>query len=154
MLYTHNQPVIFTDVDLVWLNKAIPEYISHVMSTGGYDILYSIDRWNSQKNDVCTGLYAIKPTPFSLNFLKEISNDTDRIRTNDQAITVNHIHNLGPLEKNCIGYLPILWFQNGQVVDLKLSEKFGVSPWIIHANFRVGARDKMMLLKDSNVWYI
>jgi hypothetical protein len=45
-------------------------------------------------------------------------------------------------------------FQDGDAWSCKVSERFQLKPWTIHANYVIGMEAKINLLRRADAWYM
>jgi hypothetical protein len=77
--------ILFSDVDLVWMHPKIVDFILFHSHAGSYDFLYTTQELYQFYN-MCTGFYFAKNTPLVLGFLRNVVNDPEIERNNDQYI--------------------------------------------------------------------
>jgi hypothetical protein len=154
--YYEMEYLIYSDVDMVWLQPRLIDYFDMLLSPDGlnYDALFSPGGYSGPSGSFypCTGFYVMKKTAFSISFLGAILAYPDKSEIHDQLIALEVFQQL-PLDmKAKIHGLDAVLFIDGSTKDW--SSYYGVHPWIFHANYAVGVEGKKKLLKELGYWYL
>lgn len=123
------------------------------------DLWISVDSpWNEPAQCYCTGLYALRPTEFSINLFHraiEASINNPNNNQNDQDYLNNIIFNeFTDLERSHIADAPQTLFYSGASVKRKVREITFTSPWVVHANFHTGFDQKKNMFVELGYWFI
>jgi hypothetical protein len=153
ILRRYNLNVVFTDVDLVWLQPKMLDYIKYYFDVGQFDFIMARDVWDTLYN-ACTGFYAVRPTDWALGVMQKVMTSEMKRGNNDQVV-FNILMGSYPREDLLrIYYLPLELFMNGQSFDMGLQNMYNVKPFLFHANYRVGKVEKRKLLQQAGYWYV
>ena len=148
--------LIYSDVDMVWLQPRLLDYFDMLLSPNGlnYDILISPGGYSGPSGSFypCTGFYVMKKNSFPVSFLGAILAYPDKREMHDQLIALKVFQNLPPDMKVRIHGLDAVLFIDGSTKDW--SSYYGVLPWIFHANYAVGIEGKTNMLKEFGYWYL
>ena len=144
--------VVFSDVDLVWLNPNIIAHIEYVSENA--DVAHMLDF----VDDMNSGFYLAKPTPFAKSLFQEAIEILKQFGGNahDQG-AFNGAMQSGMNRKYSKHFyrLDKLMYPNGEVnFLLGLNKKMDIRPMIVHANYVVGAKKKKEILESQGMWYI
>ena len=154
--YYEMEYLIYSDVDMVWLQPKLIDYFDMLLSPDGlnYDVLFSPGGYSGPAGSFypCTGFYVMKKTAFSISFLGAILAYPDKTEMHDQMIALEVFQNLEPEMRIKIHGLDAVLFIDGSTKHW--SSDYGVRPWIFHANYAVGVEGKTNLLKEFGYWYL
>jgi Nucleotide-diphospho-sugar transferase len=148
--------VLFSDVDIVLTNELALKEIGDLLGNYTYDMFFSSDDFDKPDSLICTGFYAVRPSPFSVHFLESVSNmsrDGNQSEFNDQTLANRYWNSLNNSEKMKIYLLPLNKYINGQGLD-RIRRRNKWKPLMIHANYRIGSLAKEKLLRRHKKWYI
>lgn len=152
--YYELEYLVYTDVDVVWLQPRMFEYFDILFQVQEqiqtFDILFS----SSGKGPFypCTGFYVIRKSDFSIRFLESISTFPNKQTEHDQAIATLLYTQLNSEDKLRIHALPGHLFMDGDTLAWR--EYYNVQPWIFHANYVVGFKGKKEMLEKAGYWYV
>ena len=151
-----NCNILFSDPDVVWLNKNILEHIKYIYKYSTADVLFSMDQIDNVKtNHYNTGLFFAKSTAFSINlFLNLVNKQRKRPKKSiDQHVLRKILQRKKFKESRIIGLDPILFASGNVFLKEKLNKKFNLTPYTFHANYIIGMDQKIMALKQNNFWF-
>jgi Nucleotide-diphospho-sugar transferase len=69
-------PVVFADVDIVFLQEHILSYLVQLLKAGNYDFLMSRDEYNKVMQ-VNSGFFMAAPTDYAIDYLKQVLSVTE-----------------------------------------------------------------------------
>jgi Nucleotide-diphospho-sugar transferase len=115
MLERYRVPIVFADVDIVFLQKHILTYLEQLLTAGKYDFLMSRDRYDKVMF-VNSGVYMVAPSDYAIDYLKQV------VALKHASGQYNFNKLLGNVtEWHHFHMLPIELFNNGQVRDFPLA---------------------------------
>lgn len=144
--------LIYTDVDVAWLQPKLVEYFDFLFrpSEEKKDVLFTTS--GSGNFYPCTGFYVMKKSKFSVSFLGSILGHSEKSVKHDQQIALEIYDALEPyLQQKIYALEPVLFIDGN---SRAWGEFYGVRPWIFHANFVVGFEAKKTLLSQLDCWYL
>jgi len=149
----HN--ILFSDPDVVWLNKHILEHLDFIFKYSRAQILFSQDS-QDHTNYYNTGFFYAKSSAYTIDLFMKIIEIQRKDPKNAMEQTI--LNNL--LTKNkyndcrLVGLDPILFASGRIVYQKKLLNIFTLNPYTVHANYIAGQPAKISALKSSNMWLI
>lgn len=146
--------VWFTDVDIVFLSPFIRQTMLTQMSQRPNT--HMIFSQEVDHRSVNSGFYLMKPSKITKQFMDQIIQEQDETETLTQQRVMNNVlRKMFPKDITQSPYrlLDMLLFPNGQYYfKLNLPKKLGINPLIVHANFLIGDKKKLALIK-AGLWY-
>ncbi|CAO3667583.1 unnamed protein product [Rhizopus stolonifer] len=144
--------VWFTDVDIVFLSPHIRQAM--VLQMGDKDMVFSQE---IDQRVINSGFYMIKPTQTSREFMGLVVQAQDETDTLTQQKVMNKVLRK-VFAKDFLNtpfrLLDMLLFPNGcDYFRKNLPTKFGLKPFMLHANCLIGSKKKDALTKEG-MWYI
>jgi Nucleotide-diphospho-sugar transferase len=109
MLERFRVPIVFADVDIVFLQKHILTYLEQLLTAGKYDFLMSRDRYDKVMF-VNSGFFMVAPTDYAIDYLTRVmalKHGSGQYNFNNLLGNVTEWHHFH--------MLPIELFNNGQV---------------------------------------
>lgn len=67
-----NVTLLFTDLDIVWLNQNVLEHVQFIFRQTSVDVLFSISEVYVRKVWYCMGFYYVKPTTFTIELFADL----------------------------------------------------------------------------------
>ncbi len=148
--------LIYSDVDMVWLQPRLIDYFDMLLSPAGlnFDILFSPGGLSGPAGSFypCTGFYVMKKTSFSISFLGAVLAYPDKKQMHDQLIALQVFQDLPPDMKVKVHGLDAILFIDDSTKEW--SSHYDVLPWIFHANYVAGVEGKKALLRKFDHWYL
>lgn len=144
--------LIYTDIDLVWLQPRLIDYFDVLFNADDkqFDAFFaSIGKGSFQ---LCTGFYLMRKSNFSIDFLGSILASADKKGSDDQVIANTQYNHLSSYDRLKIHILEPVLFVDGSTIDWRAL--YGVKPWLFHANYVAGFDDKKNYLKRAGYWYL
>ncbi|KAI7887415.1 hypothetical protein K492DRAFT_121262 [Lichtheimia hyalospora FSU 10163] len=145
-----NTTVLFSDVDIVWLRPGTVDYIMSLDPNQELDAIFQLE--GAYDHEVNTGFYLMRPTYTMKRFLAQTIylQDTSPDKVTQQVIVNRIIDSVA----DQIALLDVNFFPNGKIYfDTNIARARGVNPYILHANYRVGAQKKDELA-SRGLWYL
>ena len=143
--------LIYTDVDLVWLQPRLIDYFDVLFNANDkIDVLFT--SFGQGLFDICTGFYLMRKSDFSIGFLGSILASDNKLGDHDQVIANTRYKSLVPHDRLKIHILEPVLFLDGSTLDWR--DFFGVEPWLFHASYVIGSDDKKDLLLKAGYWYL
>ena len=149
-----NQNFIFNDVDCVWLNGEIIEYINLIMRNSYAHIIYALD-FGDRKPYYNTGFFYATSTTFTKKLYQKITkeqlrnaNSIDQFVLDDILQTVHHNDN------RILTFDPTIIANGYYYFIAKMHLKFKIKPFTVHANYFENIERKIASLKSDNYWFI
>eukprot|EP00953_Heterococcus_sp_UTEX-ZZ885_P021543 12012-Heterococcus_DN1.PRE.1 len=108
MLERFRVPIVFADVDIVFLQKHILTYLEQLLAAGKYDFLMSRDRYDKVMF-VNSGFFMVAPTDYAIDYLTRVmalKHGSGQYNFNNLLGNVTEWHHFH--------MLPIELFNNGQ----------------------------------------
>lgn len=150
-----NQNILFSDPDVVFLNKNILTHIDFIYFNSPADLILTQDNMLRTFN-YNMGLFYARATIFVQTlFLRLILEQRkDPIGSIDQLVLRKMLSEEKYNDSRIIGLDPIL-FPSGQVFfHEKLNDKLNIKPYTVHANYIVGKEKKIDILKSKGLWFV
>ena len=148
----HN--ILFSDSDVVWLNKNILKHLDFVFKYSYADILFSQD---NQEGTLYynTGFFFAKSTKYTINLFLTIIQMQRRDPDNamEQIILNNMLRTNKFKDSRLVGLDPFLYSSGKVFFILKLNSEMSIHPFTVHPNYLVG-QEKITALKSNNMWLI
>ncbi|KAG2205461.1 hypothetical protein INT46_002706 [Mucor plumbeus] len=146
--------VWFTDVDIVFLSPFIREtMLAQMAQRPNTHMIFSQE---VDHRSVNSGFYLMKPSKITKQFMDQIIREQDITETLTQQRVMNNVlKKMFPTDITLSPYrlLDMLLFPNGNYYfKLNLPKKLGIKPMIVHANFLIGDKKKIALIK-AGLWY-
>ena len=147
--------VIYNDIDLVWVRDAGAEITKYFSLTNQVDILVQSITQTPAQPSLCMGFVAFRNTPFTQDFINKCAcfNKESRLRNekmgDDEVVTL--IYEKSGFDSR-IRELPQVTFPVGHSINLfkgrpKMPGLVSNTPFIFHANYVIGVRNKRILLR-------
>ena len=153
MLKKYQLPIVFTDVDLVWLQPRMLDYLKYMFDIGSFDFIMARDIWGVLYN-ACTGFYAVRPTEWAIQWMENVMTSDIKNGNNDQVVFNILMSGLPRQDLLRVHMLPLELFVNGEAFDNGVFQMYNVKPWLFHANYRVGKVEKRKLLEKAGFWFV
>jgi len=149
------EAIIYNDIDLVWARDASAEIIKFFSTTNNVEILVQSITQTPVQPSLCMGFAAFRNTQFTVDFITECArlNSESRVLRekigDDEVITQMY---QGMDFDPRIRELPQVTFPVGFSINLfkgrsKMPGMVSNTPFIFHANYVVGVRNKRILLR-------
>lgn len=157
LLYT-DVTVWFSDVDIVFTSDAIYDYL--VMKLNSRKQTEALFSQETEQKIINSGFYIMRPTNTNKRVLEASiyiqDTEADKIPEVTQQRAMNRV--LDDLNLNyqtsSIALLDLVLFPHGRMYfDRHVPTKYGMTPMMVHANYRKGANKKLDLQKHG-LWYI
>ncbi|CEP07539.1 hypothetical protein [Parasitella parasitica] len=157
LLYT-GVTVWFSDVDIVFTSSSIYDYLLMKLNSRPHtETLFSQE---TEQKIVNSGFYIMRPTNTNKRILDASIYIQDMQQNKKPEVTQQRAINriLDDLNLNyqtsSVALLDLMLFPHGKAYfDQNIPTKYGMTPMIVHANYRKG-NNKMLDLKKFGLWYI
>jgi hypothetical protein len=147
--------VIYNDIDLVWVRDASSEIVKFFSMTNQVDILVQSITQTPAQPSLCMGFVAFRNTPFASDFITDCArlNSESRLRLekigDDEVVTL--MYQKSGFDSR-IRELPQVTFPVGFSINLfkgrpRMPGMVRNTPYIFHANYVIGVRNKRILLR-------
>ncbi|OZJ01525.1 hypothetical protein BZG36_05651, partial [Bifiguratus adelaidae] len=146
--------VLFSDVDIVWLKPRVVDFLRGRLSIREEtQVLFQQEGYS--QTTVNTGFFVMRPKDTMKKLLAETIHLQDSGQYTQQAALNVALNSLDmDLRSSSVVLLDVFLFPNGHAYFLNdVPQKFGVEPYLTHANYLVGA-DKRNALIKHNLWYV
>lgn len=157
LLYT-GVTVWFSDVDIVFTSSAIYDYL--VMKLNARKQTETLFSQETEQKIINSGFYVMRPTDTNKRILEASIYIQDSEQNKKPSVTQQRAMNrvLDDINLNyqtsSIVLLDLMLFPHGRAYfDREIPTKYGMTPMIVHANYRKGP-NKMKDLKKFGLWYI
>ena len=156
MLLELGYDVLYTDVDMVWLQDPLP----HIYSYTKASIVIQSDPSKEQEqpsNMACTGFMFFKSEAFAIDMMNKwigaLSRQKPGAITNQGSFS-DMLRVSWPSRRSMIAYLPFVTFPNGALYfNATWRDKQTESPVIIHNNFISGHDNKKKRFEALGLWH-
>ena len=156
-----DEDFVYMDCDMVFLknpNEVLRHLVSVVEGDYNLNIAFSSDALTEQREDakLCAGFMYIKPNDKTKEFIEKtlqlsmMSIQDGNPDTCDQ-IMMRNIISSSQVENFTHVVFPINFITNGHFY---FSEKIRRDEFIVHCNYKVGTHEKLMHMKEANIWYL
>ena len=152
--YYNIEAMIYTDVDIVWIQPKLLDYFDYLINADqrNYDMLFTTGS-GAGFFFPNTGFYVTKKTDFAISYLGKILSSPSKLELHDQDIaSIIYHHDLSADERLKLHCLDTVLFVDG--ATLENPKKYGVKPFLLHANYKMGLSGKKSLLSEAGYWYI
>ena len=156
-LLSLNQKFIFSDVDCVWLNKAIFNYIDLVMKNSKAQMIYSQDFGPANKNQPYfnTGFFYGTPTSFTKKLYFMMTKMQEKNKKSVDQFVFDDILKMINFNDNRLETFDFLTISNGNYYfQKKMDKTFNITPFVVHANYFPSYDTKIKALKSRKLWFI
>ncbi|RNA06245.1 glycosyltransferase family 77 [Brachionus plicatilis] len=149
-----NQKFIFSDVDCVWLNRAIFNYAELIAKNSKAHLIYAQDFGKNQAY-YNTGFFFATPTDFSKKlYLMMTKLQEQDAKSVDQFVLDKVLKKIN-FNDNRLETFDILTIANGYYYfHQKMDRIFQIKPFAVHANYFPSFETKVNALKSRNLWFI
>jgi len=153
-LLSLGQEFIFSDVDTVWLNDKVIDYVKLARRTNDAHLLYS-QEYTTANVVINIGFFYALPTTFSKRVYKELLDEQKKnSKISDQACLYRILERNKYNDKR-VDMLDHLLISSGPFFfKEKLHLKFNISPMVVHTTYFLTLADKMNAFKENKFWYI
>jgi hypothetical protein len=147
--------VWFSDVDIVFTSPHIFDYLMMKLNSrkGKTEVLFSQE---TEQDYINSGFYVMKPSDTNKRILASsiyIQDHEPKVTQQRAIIRILEDENLS-YHKSSIALLDLMLFPHGRMYfDNNVPTKYGMTPMIVHANYRKGDKKKEDL-KKFGLWYI
>ena len=148
------QNILFSDPDIVFLNKNILNHIHYLAKYSPAQIFFSQDQHSNQFH-FNTGFYYAKASNYVQELFLRLINEQRKDESNaiDQFV-FNKMIKSNDLNTK-IAPLDHILFASGQVYfHEKINDKYNITPYMVHANYLTGETNKVNAFKSKNLWFI
>ena len=153
--------IIYVDIDVAWIQDPL-DYFKHAMTV--YDIVFQREPKAVFPSEPCFGFFAARASPLAVSFFQKQYDLFVERRKLNKAIplqaTCMELFKLHPSFLKEIYFLSEYLFPTGPLHPLLLnSAPFpglidAGRPYIFHANWIVGHKQKETLLRDLGLWIL
>ncbi|RNA14220.1 glycosyltransferase family 77 [Brachionus plicatilis] len=149
-----NQKFIFSDVDCVWLNKAVLNYVSLIMKHSKAHMIYAQDFVDGQPY-FNTGFFYGTPTNFTKNLYYMMSKMQEHNNKSVDQFVFDGVLKKINFNDNRLAIFDILTIANGKYYfHQRMDKVFNFVPFVVHANYFPSYETKINALKSRKHWFI
>ncbi|KAI9305510.1 nucleotide-diphospho-sugar transferase-domain-containing protein [Cunninghamella echinulata] len=146
--------VWFSDVDIVFTSPAIYDYL--MMKLDSRKTTEMLFTQETEQKILNSGFYIMRPTLAAKRVLADSIVITDKEPKVSQQRAMNRIiddMNLN-YQNSKIALLDLALFPHGRMYfERKVPTKYGLEPFMVHANYRIGD-EKRKSLQGADLWYL
>ena len=146
---------IFSDPDVVWLNKNILQHLVFLFEHSYAHALFSQDQ---EKRNLYfnTGFFSLRSTDFTIDLLLQVIQIQRKKPKNAiEQVVFNDILKLNKFsDSRLMGLDPILFASGRVYFQYKINKNWNLLPYTVHANYMVGEKEKVKSLNSSGFWLV
>lgn len=157
----HGINILYSDVDTVWTSTEVLTYVNFYMEQRRWlDAAFALDHpFPAPENrdpSVNTGFYYARATRRVMNLFDEAIKQQDRkVNTHDQDSMYLAIMSNGADAIRWVGFFDSVLVMNGRhFIKESRHKSYGVLPFVVHANYFIGQKDKRDKFKEFGLWYL
>jgi len=160
-LLLNSKDIIYVDIDVAWIRNPV-DHLKQAMAA--YDIAFQREPTAVFPSEPCFGFFAARPTPFAVSYFQKQYDLFIQRRQLDEAIPIQatcmELFELNPSFLKEIYFLSDYLFPTGPLRPLLLDAKAlpglidAGRPFVFHANWIVGRKQKEALLRDVGLWRV
>ena len=153
-LLTLNQKFIFSDVDIVWLNKAIFSYADMIIKSSNAHMIYAQD-FGIKQPYFNTGFFLATPTDFTKRLYFMLTKLQEQDAKSVDQFVLDKILKKISFNDNRLETFDLMTIANGYYFFHKrMDELYNITPFAVHANYFPSLQTKVNALKSRNLWFI